>query len=156
MEGTVRALIGAVLFAISLFGASEALAQGRYVDANTLNCRQSPMTSAQVVERLTRNTWVNVVETEGDWSQLNRPTRCWVSSSYLSTVASVYTPPRTSSARPSSPRSRSGSTSSRRNNANRSQGLYGSTCPCSGNNVCIGPRGGRYCITSGGNKRYGV
>lgn len=29
-------------------------------------------------------------------------------------------------------------------------------CPCSGNNVCIGPRGGRYCITSGGNKRYGV
>ncbi len=29
-------------------------------------------------------------------------------------------------------------------------------CPCSGRNVCIGPRGGRYCITSGGNKRYGV
>lgn len=23
-------------------------------------------------------------------------------------------------------------------------------------NVCIGPRGGRYCITSGGNKRYGI
>ena len=22
--------------------------------------------------------------------------------------------------------------------------------------ACIGPRGGRYCITSGGNKRYGV
>lgn len=28
-------------------------------------------------------------------------------------------------------------------------------CPCSGGDVCIGPRGGRYCITSGGNKRYG-
>ena len=27
-------------------------------------------------------------------------------------------------------------------------------CPCSGYNICIGPRGGRYCITSGGNKRY--
>lgn len=32
----------------------------------------------------------------------------------------------------------------------------GSGCPCSGGTVCIGPRGGRYCITSGGNKRYGV
>lgn len=32
----------------------------------------------------------------------------------------------------------------------------GGSCPCSGSNVCIGPRGGRYCITSGGNKRYGV
>lgn len=29
-------------------------------------------------------------------------------------------------------------------------------CPCSGSHICIGPRGGRYCITSGGNKRYGV
>ena len=30
------------------------------------------------------------------------------------------------------------------------------SCPCSGRNVCTGPRGGRYCMTSGGNKRYGV
>lgn len=35
-------------------------------------------------------------------------------------------------------------------------GYSGSGCPCSGRQVCIGPRGGRYCITSGGNKRYGV
>lgn len=27
-------------------------------------------------------------------------------------------------------------------------------CPCSSSQVCIGPRGGVYCITSGGNKRY--
>lgn len=27
-------------------------------------------------------------------------------------------------------------------------------CPCSSNSNCVGPRGGRYCITSGGNKRY--
>lgn len=30
------------------------------------------------------------------------------------------------------------------------------SCPCSGRNVCTGPRGGRFCMTSGGNKRYGV
>jgi hypothetical protein len=33
---------------------------------------------------------------------------------------------------------------------------FGGGCPCSGGTVCIGPRGGRYCITRGGNKRYGV
>jgi hypothetical protein len=27
-------------------------------------------------------------------------------------------------------------------------------CPCSRALNCVGPRGGRYCITSGGNKRY--
>ena len=32
----------------------------------------------------------------------------------------------------------------------------GSGCPCGGGKVCVGPRGGRYCITSGGNKKYGV
>lgn len=29
-------------------------------------------------------------------------------------------------------------------------------CSCRAHNVCYGPRGGRYCLTSGGNKRYGV
>lgn len=31
-----------------------------------------------------------------------------------------------------------------------------SGCSCGSGHVCIGPRGGRYCITSGGNKRYGI
>lgn len=38
----------------------------------------------------------------------------------------------------------------------RSPGFSGGGCSCSGGNVCYGPRGGRYCITSGGNKRYGI
>lgn len=29
-------------------------------------------------------------------------------------------------------------------------------CPCNGGKVCTGKRGGRYCITSSGRKRYGV
>lgn len=28
------------------------------------------------------------------------------------------------------------------------------SCPCGSGSICTGPRGGRYCITSGGNKRY--
>lgn len=51
-----------------------------------------------------------------------------------------------------------GSRSAKARRARRSSNsVYGGgVCPCSGRRVCIGPRGGRYCITSGGNKRYGV
>lgn len=31
---------------------------------------------------------------------------------------------------------------------------YDVDCLCSNDSICIGPRGGHYCITSGGNKRY--
>lgn len=41
-------------------------------------------------------------------------------------------------------------------NAYSSRGTTAGACPCNGGDVCVGPRGGRYCITSGGNKRYGV
>lgn len=55
-------------------------------------------------------------------------------------------------------RTKSKRTSRNRAHPNASGGgqYFGSGCPCSGNRICIGPRGGRYCITSGGNKRYGV
>ncbi|WP_455233256.1 hypothetical protein [Geopseudomonas aromaticivorans] len=36
------------------------------------------------------------------------------------------------------------------------QRARGGRCSCAGGNVCYGPRGGRFCITSGGNKRYGI
>lgn len=29
-----------------------------------------------------------------------------------------------------------------------------SECPCSGSTLCTGPRGGKYCVTAGGNKSY--
>lgn len=29
-----------------------------------------------------------------------------------------------------------------------------SLCPCSGTKLCVGPRGGRYCVTAAGKKRY--
>lgn len=36
------------------------------------------------------------------------------------------------------------------------RGTTSGACPCDGGDVCTGPRGGRYCITSSGRKRYGV
>ncbi len=54
---------------------------------------------------------------------------------------------------------------SKKTKARKARGLRGisfprgtteGACPCNGGDVCVGPRGGRYCVTSGGNKRYGV
>lgn len=63
------------------------------------------------------------------------------------------------------PRSRSAGTASRsvprsaagrpRSNRPASRAFTGA-CPCGSGRICIGPRGGRYCITSGGNRRYGL
>lgn len=38
--------------------------------------------------------------------------------------------------------------------AQADHGGYGSRCDCGSGATCTGPRGGVYCITSGGNKRY--
>jgi hypothetical protein len=38
----------------------------------------------------------------------------------------------------------------------RSGAGYTAECPCGSGKVCIGPRGGRFCINASGNKRYGM
>lgn len=148
----IRYIIAMLASAVTLLAASEAAAQSRYVNANNLNCREAPEASSPIVARLPRSSNVTVEREEGGWSQLRRTPSCWVSSRYLVTdVQASYAAP---APRAQSPRSRGGS--GRPSQSPRSQGFSSSSCPCSGSSVCIGPRGGRYCITSGGNKRYGV
>ena len=119
-----------------------------YVQANTLNCRAEPSASSPIVAKLSVNDQAPILEDRDGWSLAKRSENCWVRTSYLAESRKYIPPPRAAPQR-----SYSGSTSSR----SSSRGSYQSgSCPCSGRNVCIGPRGGRYCITSGGNKRYGV
>lgn len=162
--GGMLRLFKAGIAAGLLFVGAPVLAE--QVDADTLNCRSAPDTSAQILSKLNRGDRVNVAEVIGVWSRLDSP-NCWVQSRYLtnggdptfsagfrawgSESASSHARSSTPSTLYSSPRS-----SSAKQPVRRSQPSYGGSCPCSGGRVCIGPRGGRYCITSGGNKRYGV
>jgi len=166
----------AVFAAFSISGP----AMASYVNADSVNCRASPAAKARVMAKLSRGQEVSVKERQGAWSRLASPS-CWVSSRLLSDgyVAQPSTPSasrsydtfRDSTVRSSRRQSSSnlytfGSSttkktrkSAKRSKSRRSSGAYGSgggSCPCSGGSVCVGPRGGRYCITSGGNKRYGV
>lgn len=136
----------------ALFGSSAA--QAEYVDATSLNCRAKPQASAPVAARLSRGEAVKVLSTQGTWSQVEtRSVNCWVASEYLS-AEYVSAPQPLMTSRPAATRSRSTRSNSRSSTAPARS--FDGSCPCSGRNVCVGPRGGRYCITSGGNKRYGV
>lgn len=148
--------------------ASEKLA---YVSASAANCRMVADKNATIVTKLPRGTQAFAVGVDGKWTRVRVAEQtCWVSSELLSQFAPVPARsanpamPLLSSSSPSSsarqPRqsravipSSSGSRSSKRSHK---RSYEDGSCPCSGERVCIGPRGGRYCITSGGNKRYGV
>lgn len=116
-----------------------------YVNTAGLNQRSGP--SGAVVGKLSRGESVNVYERQGSWVRVSPEGTSprWVSSSLLCSGAGCATTV-------PSPARAGWPTQSRRSKTR----YVDDTCPCSGNRVCIGPRGGRFCITSGGNKRYGV
>ncbi len=108
------------------------------------------------VESIKAGSVYPVVSNERQWSQVRIGTKLyWVERNQLSDSsicpASVKSQKKSTSASQSSAVSKQqDATQSKRTNT------ASSGCPCSSRQVCIGPRGGRYCITSGGNKRYGV
>lgn len=131
--------------------APAAAVRHEYVQPRSANCRAEASTQASVVAKLDQRDYVGIVREENGWSLIDRAPRCWVRSDLVGSRMPAYPP-----ARPQRAHSSSGGGSGNSSAPRRSRRYSDSGCPCSGNNVCIGPRGGRYCITSGGNKRYGV
>lgn len=179
MHAIVRLCLGLVATALGT-GLISAPAKAEIVTAGTLNCRSAPSAQAPLIAKLSSGQSVTVLARQASWSKIEAAStpQCWVSSRFLSgtamTSSSFYS--RDTPARATRKRASSASTarasgrsvarpsrrSSTRRSARRSRGgagtygVVGTSCPCSGSNICVGPRGGRYCITSGGNKRYGV
>jgi hypothetical protein len=143
----------------------------RSVDARSLNCRSQPTATAPTVRSFARNDRLQILGEEDGWSHVAGYPDCWASSRYLSDgsapvaatagaagasgVSSLYSQPARLKVKSSAGRKTRPARKSRSFGKQRSYNT-GSACPCSGSRICIGPRGGRYCITSGGNKRYGV
>lgn len=122
-----------------------------YVSSSTLNARSRPSTSSRVVGRLHSGQPLRVVDTKGDWLKVAQGAALfWIMRSHVSGVAPVASQAPQSLMAPAAKHSRSAKHTAPRSN------FRDDTCPCSGSHICIGPRSGCYCITSGGNKRYGV
>ena len=113
-----------------------------FVTANNLNVRDAPVSGA-IIKKLARGTRVRVFASSGGWARVSEEGSSpeeWVSRGYLCTGAACWVAaPSQINTLPSSPSPR---------------GYSGGGCSCSSSSNCYGPRGGRYCITSGGNKRY--
>ncbi len=168
-----------LLIVSALFGAAAA---AEVITGATVNCRDAP--GGSTVAKLTRGQTVVIEDRQGSWVRIWRPggLTCWVSEQFVGSGEAVagfqpsthYSQPsartRASVSQPS-PHTRaslygsSGKVKARkkpRKSASRAWSSPGrhitasGDCPCSSGRICIGPRGGRYCITSGGNKRYGV
>ena len=160
LEIAMKRLVFGVIVACM---ASVAQAKTFYVDTDLLNVRNEPI-SGQVVEQLKRgepveiykksdsNSWVNISD--------NPTAPKWVSSNYLCDYEDCYLD--SSFGQYSQPKdivsyvnsTPSTKKVSKKTSKSTQSYSYGGSCPCSGVFNCTGPRGGQYCITSGGNKRY--
>ncbi|MDT3250983.1 SH3 domain-containing protein [Serratia sp. root2] len=120
----------------------------KYVAADRLNVRNAP--NGKVITSLKRGQSITVYQERDNWARITPGNQSsqWVSTKSLCHGDRCYQKNRQALApAPKQPVYRP---APRRNVESDAE------CPCSSGRICIGPRGGRYCITSGGNKRYGV
>lgn len=149
------------LFAATLMLVGTA-AQAETVVATKVNCRAAARTTSPVLGVLHLGDVVSVLSSERGWSYVDPADlpACWVrddllgnSAAYAGTVrrsaiskarATHPSRLRTSVSHHAARTSSTRRTASGRRSS-RSRGLYdgGGSCPCSGSNICVGPRGGR-------------
>lgn len=131
--------------------AVEEVIESKYINTNSLNIRDKP--NGQVVGKLGREEKVDIYEMKGNWARisLNSSSPQWLSTKLLCETDGCF-------------KQKSRSTTSNNYQALKShphhserkqkKTYYDSDCSCAVVDYCVGPRGGHYCITSGGNKRY--
>ena len=132
-----------------------AVSEPAYIATRSARCRADANATAPVQASFARGAAVAIIDHSSTWSKIGRAEgACWVSSALLSDTPLPAPAQHRAAFLASPPAARH----HRRSHATSRQPAYdsGGGCPCSGSQICIGPRGGRYCITSGGNKRYGV
>jgi len=126
----------------------------KYVNTEKINIRNAPV-DGKIIGHLNRGKLVLIYDREGTWERISseKESPKWLSSTLLCSGGGCYINSLQSS-------HSSYSTKGARNTYKSSKkikpsvSLYGGSCPCSEATNCVGPRGGIYCITSGGNKRY--
>ncbi|RZF55982.1 hypothetical protein EXE30_04080 [Acinetobacter halotolerans] len=122
----------------------------RYVNTASLNVRDKPR--GTVVDMLKRGQSVLVYDVSGKWERISKEfeTQRWVDSSLLCSFNGCYkVVSNTTSQRPLT-YTPSSITYTPKKRVSSSIG----GCSCGSGSYCYGPRGGRYCYTSGGNKSY--
>lgn len=126
----------------------------KYVNNELLNVRNRPVDGV-VVDHLKRGDAVLIYDINQDWSRISEEQEApkWVFSKYLCSYDGCSKPNDTLSKVRKTNIPQKVSTS-KVPQTNRFSQSYSGACSCSSESYCYGPRGGRYCYTSGGNKSY--
>lgn len=123
-----------------------------YIAGERVEGRSLPSQTSKVVHILRDGDPVKVVSRERNWTKVvQNSLTFWVLTKHISSSARVR-PSKTRSTLVAKRTQRSIKKSRPLKRAANSSG----SCPCGSGRICTGPKGGRYCVTSGGNKRYGV
>jgi hypothetical protein len=125
--------------------------ESKYINTNTLNIRDKP--NGNVVAKLGRGKKVNIYEKKGNWVRisLNSTSPQWISEKLLCETEDCFKQ-KMSTSKPHNYQTLK--SQSHHSETKKSKTYYDSDCSCAVVDYCVGPRGGHYCITSGGNKRY--
>lgn len=124
----------------------------KYVNIETLNVRNNPE-NGEIVGELVRGDTVLIYDRNGNWERLSKEFESpkWVLSKYLCTFENCFLKgdlySKSAVKNSYSPHIKSQLTT-------KIKKTYSSSCSCGSGSYCYGPRGGRYCYTSGGNKSY--
>lgn len=123
------------------------------VAARSLNTRDSP--DGRIIDSLTHGSLVDVYEARDGWSRISPSAENarWVSTKLLCARGSCDDSGRTATNAQRVAHVAAMSPASAVNPPRKSASPS-SSCSCAGSRYCVGPRGGVYCYTSGGNKRY--
>ncbi|PJG84116.1 hypothetical protein [Caviibacterium pharyngocola] len=135
----------------------------KYIGTNSAAVREYATQESPVIERITYGKKVYVYGILNDWSRLtevNQAKQRWVRSNELCDTPNcriknntITTKTKKSTVYPQKTTKSLKSSTSHSVKKSRVKSQYTSSCSC-GYGYCYGPRGGRYCITSGGNKSY--
>ncbi len=114
--------------------------------------RSSPSTTSKITRVFQNGDAVRIVKRKRNWIKvMQNGVTFWVLAKHISSPAHA-----SSIATRNSLIGQPSKRSVTRNRTSKRTGFSGGSCPCGSGRICTGPRGGRYCITFGGNKRYGV
>lgn len=137
----------------------------KYVGVNSASIREYATDSTPIIGKISYGKKVYVHDTLNGWSRLTdvkETKQRWVSSSELCNTPNCNpkhnkTANNAKKAITQAPKANKAKKPVSANNSTKvtkkRKIYYSSGCPC-GYGYCYGPRGGRYCITSGGNKSY--
>ncbi|WP_338149583.1 hypothetical protein [Acinetobacter higginsii] len=132
------------------YGSSFHAIARRYVNSNAINVRDKP--NGTVIGQLKRGQSLFIYDVAGEWERISKEGELqkWVDSNLLCSSVNCYK----SSNNTVSQKVVNKSISSNTYVTPRKQVTAIGGCSCGSGNYCYGPRGGRFCYTSGGNKAY--